>query len=77
MTNGKEFHLASYSFTFLYIFSNVKDMKITFFKDSTPNEENIISSNQDVLSRRRFTMLSDSEERLINEDVDNDEIIEG
>lgn len=49
-----------------------------FLKDSTPTEQIIArDGNEDLLSKRRFTMLSDSEERLINEEMDNEEIIEG
>lgn len=36
-----------------------------------------MSRHEELLNKRRLTMLSGSEERLINEDFDNEEIIEG
>jgi hypothetical protein len=36
-----------------------------------------VSKNEELLNKRRLTMLSGSEERLINEECDNEEIIEG
>jgi hypothetical protein len=57
-------------FSFINLKSNSQDR-------SDIESDIVIKSNEELLNKRRFTMLSNSEERLINEDMDNEEIIEG
>lgn len=39
--------------------------------------EVVINRRDELLSKRRLTMLSGSDDNLLDEDLDNEEIIEG